>query len=161
MLFQHSIELECPPDALVEKMMSPRLFVHVSWPLLQFKSVDPATAPERWVERTYVVRLWLFGLLPLGIHNIVLTCRDRSSEMGKFWFELRDNGYSKSIPKWDHTMTVRKNSTGCSYTDSVEIKAGIVTPIIWAFASVLYRYRQRRLKRLVQNGFVFPALFGK
>lgn len=161
MLFQHTIDIGCPPDLLVEKMMSPLLFAHISRPLLQFVPVDPAVPPKRWAENKYVVSLRMFGVIPMGLHNIVLSYRDVSSEKGRFWFEFRDNGYSRLVSKWDHTMTVRKNSGGCEYSDSVEIKAGLITPLVWAFASVLYRYRQRRLKQLAESGFDFDALFGK
>lgn len=161
MLFQHSIDLDCPPEKLAEKLREPMLFAYVSWPILQFKPVDPATPPERWGEQKAVVKLSFLGVLPMGRHTLNISFRDRSVEKGKFWFEMRDDGFGQLVKKWDHTMTVRQNGGGCVYGDNVEIKAGPLTPFVWLFAMVLYRHRQRRLKRLAEGGFVFPALFGK
>ena len=39
------------------------------------------------------------------------------------------------------------------YTDSVEVRAGLLTPLVWAFATAFYRHRQRRWRRLVRRGF--------
>jgi len=38
------------------------------------------------------------------------------------------------------------------YTDVVEVWAGALTPVAWAFAQVFCRHRQRRLNRLVARG---------
>jgi len=159
MLFQEAITLECPPEKLADAVMSPRLFAYVSWPLMKFKPVDPAEPPEKWKERVYKVKVLLFGFLPIGRHYLNISFRDLSSEKGKFWFELRDNGHSTFVPKWDHKITIYKTSDGCHYSDRVEIKAGVFTPVVWGFASLLYRHRQRRLRQLAAAGFVFPALF--
>lgn len=38
-----------------------------------------------------------------------------------------------------------------SYTDEIEIQAGWLTPVIWLFAHVFYRHRQRRWKALLKQ----------
>jgi len=38
----------------------------------------------------------------------------------------------------------------CGYTDQIDIQAGILTPPIWLFAHIFYRYRQRRWRHLVR-----------
>lgn len=68
---------------------------------------------------------------------------------------LRDNGYSRLIPKWDHLITIRAAEGGCLYTDRVEIHAGVFTPFVWSFAWLFYRHRQRRWVHLVNNGFAY------
>jgi hypothetical protein len=160
MLFQHAITLGCSPELLAEHIMSPRLFIYVSRPVIKFKAVDPVSVPEKWKEEHYVVNMQLFGALPIGRHHINISFKNRSGEKGKFWFELRDNGSGTFISKWDHTIIVHKTSDGCLYRDHVEIKAGLFTPVVWAFASLFYRHRQRRLRQLAASGFSFTALPG-
>lgn len=41
--------------------------------------------------------------------------------------------------------------------DRVEVKAGLLTPFIWAYASLFYHYRQHRWRRLVEGGFAYPG----
>jgi hypothetical protein len=42
---------------------------------------------------------------------------------------------------------------GTLYTDNVRVEAGILTPIVWAFAVCFYQYRQRRWCQLVNDNF--------
>jgi len=38
-----------------------------------------------------------------------------------------------------------------SYTDEIEIQAGWLTPVIWLFAHIFYRHRQRRWKVMMKE----------
>ncbi|MBI3794947.1 MAG: hypothetical protein HY280_09515 [Nitrospinae bacterium] len=159
MIFQHSVNVDCAPETLAEKIKSPRVLAYVSWPVLGIVPVEPAVPPEMFLEQKYLVKLRLFGLIPIGWQVIDVSCRHLSAEKGKFWFELRDNGHGQMISKWDHTITITQNGAGTLYKDRIEIKAGFLTPFVWVFASVLYRHRQRRLCKLALRGFDLPALF--
>jgi hypothetical protein len=54
------------------------------------------------------------------------------------------------IKSWDHEIKFEvKDSKTCIYTDTVKIKAGAFTALVWLFANILYRYRQRRWKQLL------------
>lgn len=67
---------------------------------------------------------------------------------------LRDNGRSLLIQRWDHLITVEPDgSRRTRYTDRIEIEAGWLTPLVWAFAQVFYAHRQRRWRRLAASGF--------
>jgi len=37
------------------------------------------------------------------------------------------------------------------YSDEIEIRAGLLTPVIWAFAHGFYRHRQRRWRVLLSR----------
>jgi len=37
------------------------------------------------------------------------------------------------------------------YTDEIDIGAGALTPFVWAYAHLLYRYRQWRWRRLART----------
>ncbi|MDP9325016.1 MAG: hypothetical protein M3O87_00575 [Candidatus Dormibacteraeota bacterium] len=49
------------------------------------------------------------------------------------------------IKSWIHRITVEPLSADrCVYTDRIDIDAGPLTPLVWAYAQVFYRVRQRR-----------------
>ena len=55
------------------------------------------------------------------------------------------------VRTWRHELVVASiDDTSCRYTDRIDIDAGILTPVIVAFAHVFYRYRQRRWRELAR-----------
>ncbi len=55
------------------------------------------------------------------------------------------------ISAWNHRIHIEpENTVRCRYTDEIEIRAGILTPLVWAFAHLSLRYRQLRLRRLIR-----------
>lgn len=116
--------------------------------MVTFQPIEPAPLPEFWVEGTHWVKLLLFGFLPLGRQAIVI-----SFPAVDDIFMLRDNGYSALINQWDHTITLEQIGNQVRYRDEIRIAAGILTPLVWLFAGVFFRHRQRRLKVLATRGF--------
>lgn len=138
-------------ERCLEQVVTTRLLRYVAWPLVTFVPVSPPVLPERWEEGKYVVGLRLFGFIPLGRQTIDISVPSRSGSH----IVLRDNGYSSLISRWDHLITIRSAQGGCVYTDRVEIKAGVLTPIVWAFTWFFYRHRQRRWQQLVRQEFEY------
>jgi hypothetical protein len=92
------------------------------------------------------VMVSLFGKLPSQPYKMeVLECDDarmilRSSEQGA------------GVKSWQHTLTVNAVGTGSRLTDSIEIDAGLMTPIFALWAKYLYGARHKpRLKLLKQR----------
>ncbi len=75
--------------------------------------------------------------------------------MGRFYLELRDDGRGTLASTWDHLIVIQASGHGCSYTDRIEVKAGVLTLLVWSFAWVFYLHRQRRWRRLVASGFSY------
>lgn len=141
--------LTCNYEMAVININSSALLHHVAYPLVTF-SPDERTFPERWSEGTYWSKIYLFGFLPFGKQAIVISF-PKSPE-----FCLRDNGYSFFVKRWDHFIYVKKISESqVSYEDEVEIRAGVLTPIVWLFALMFYSHRQGRLRKLAQNSFKY------
>jgi hypothetical protein len=87
-----------------------------------------------------------FGLLPSTPH----TFRIVSVDGDKMQIDTRESGVS--IQAWNHSMKVQPISeTRCRYEDRIELQAGLLTPVVWAFASLFYRYRQSRWRQLVAS----------
>ena len=56
------------------------------------------------------------------------------------------------IRTWHHLMKVNVVDEATSvYADHVWIDAGILTPIAWLFAQLVYRYRQHRWRLLARE----------
>ncbi|WP_189613634.1 hypothetical protein [Saccharospirillum salsuginis] len=103
--------------------------------------------PTLWEEgATETTRLLLFGFIPAWEHTLTFQ-------------EINDNSrvlYTREggglVPVWNHLIQVipGKNET-CTYVDDVEVKAGILTFLIWGYAHIFYRYRQFRWRSLLHR----------
>ncbi|HMQ30426.1 MAG TPA: hypothetical protein PKD53_06830 [Chloroflexaceae bacterium] len=150
--------LDCPPERAWQEVQTSRLLAYITSPLVRFVPVDPLSLPPVWSEERYLVQMRLFGLLPFGTQWIVITRPVIDGTPGREHYELRDNGHGDFIATWDHRIILRETEDGRThYTDRVEVQAGLLTPFIWAYASLFYRYRQHRWRRLVASGFAYPG----
>jgi hypothetical protein len=148
--------LDAPTGRAWEAVRTPALLEHVAAPLVAFEPVDPPSFPERWVGRDYLVALTLFGVLPLGTQTIRITIPGADDRPGAQLYRIRDDGTGRIAATWDHLITLRETPDGkTAYTDEVTVDAGVLTPLVWLFAAVFYRYRQHRWRRLVANGFAY------
>ena len=94
----------------------------------------------------------IFGWFSFGKHWIVIS--KPQAENGPY--HIRDNGYGDHIKKWDHWINIQDAlDEKTLYTDQVDIEAGLLTPVVWLFSQVFYRYRQRRWRELVKNNFQY------
>ncbi|SEP82086.1 hypothetical protein [Microlunatus flavus] len=141
----------CSRERLAEELTRPVLLCRIAWPLLTFTPVDPAVLAGRWAFRPYVFALRLAGRVPLGEHTIVPQPPRSGAEV---W---HDAGHSDLVHVWDHRIELTDVHGMTRYTDLVEVRAGVLTPVAWAFAQVFYRHRQRRLNRLVAAGLLERA----
>ena len=138
----------CSRDRLAAELERPVLLCRIAWPLLAFTPVDPPRLEQRWAHKPYVFGLRLGGKVPLGEHTI-----DPQPPAGgaEVW---HDAGHSGLVTVWDHRIELREVHGMTRYTDVVEVRAGVLTPVAWLFAQVFYRHRQRRLNRLVAGGLL-------
>lgn len=150
MKVSRSTIIDLPPNVVWAEAQTARLLLHIAWPLMRFIPVGDEPFEHFKPGGRYEVKLRLFGILPFGTQWIVTSLYD--PETGQWPKRLRDNGYSALIDKWDHWITITPNAEGGTlYSDDVEISAGLMTPLIWAFAQVFYRHRQRRWRGLANT----------
>lgn len=144
-----STTLACTPDEAWNRVRTAALLLHVAAPLIRF-TPKGTPLPQGWAPGEYRVWMWLFGLIPLGWQAVVIS---EPAPEGEVRF-IRDNGYSPLIQRWDHWIAIRPGEDGTThYTDTVHIEAGLLTPLIVAFARVFYAHRQRRWRALARTGF--------
>jgi hypothetical protein len=147
MLARIATVFDCTAEQLWGEISRPASLRFVSAPLLYFEPLVPGELDSNWVVgKTYVLRLSLFGFLPAGEHRITLASIDREANL----IESKESGALS--PVWNHTIRFRPLENGkLHYTDEIEIRAGLLTGVVWAFAHVFYRHRQRRWRDLLQG----------
>lgn len=150
-------QLDAAPDTVWAHLLTPRLLLHVAAPLVAFSPVRPAQLPPVWADGDYAVRMRLWGWLPLGAQTLRISRR-----AGREVRQLRDAGSGGLAKTWEHVIEVEPGPGGTTrYTDTLQVRAGILTPLVWAFAHLFYRHRQRRLRALARGGFAYgPAAAG-
>jgi hypothetical protein len=149
MIMEKSTFLPCAPQRCIAEVLRPRLLHHVAFPLVRFVPINPAPWPDEWKPGAYWVKMRLFSIFPLGRQKIGISFPVRSQTH----LQMRDDGHSAMIRMWDHWIIIKEAPGGAHYTDSVEIQAGLLTPVVWAFAWIFYGHRQRRWRSLVKRGF--------
>ena len=111
-------------------------------------AIDPAgdtPLPERWPTdgSAVVMRVRPFHL-PVGWRHSI-----RVVEADAAGGRIRTEEGGGVVRRWSHTIGVQPlTARRCRYSDTIEIDAGGLTLPIWAWASIFYRVRQRRWRRL-------------
>lgn len=135
------------PDDVWAVLLTPALLRHVAFPLIIFDAAEPL--PGEWSEGDYQVSMRLFGLVPLGRQRI----RIRLLETESWPRHVRDEGSGSLAKVWRHDIFLRPDGNGATaYHDEVEVRAGLLTPVVWLFAHLFYRWRQHRWRALAQHG---------
>ena len=145
MLVRVSTRLPAPADLVWDAVQRTDTLRYVTRGLLAFR-LD-GEAPERLAEgETYRMRLLFFGFLPAWRHEIRVVRLDHAHR------EIRTEEHGGPVRAWRHRITVDDEGWGSArYLDEIEIAAGVLTPIVWVYAHLLYRYRQRRWRRLARR----------
>ena len=147
MLARISTVFDCTDEQLWRKIVEPKSLQFVAAPILHFEPLVAGELDGEWVVgKTYDLRLSLFGFLPAGEHRITLVSIDRAANL----IESKESGLL--APVWNHTIRFHPLENGrLHYTDEIEIRAGLLTGLVWAFAHLFYRHRQRRWKKLLRS----------
>jgi len=118
----------------------PALLSYVLWPWLSMTPTEPL--PETIAPGDEVsARLRFFGVFPGWTHTL------RVERLGDR--EIASQEHGGLVKTWNHTLTFEPTAErSCRYTDTVEIRAGLLTPLVALFAALIYRYRQARWRAL-------------
>lgn len=139
-------------ETIVEYVNLSKTLDYIAYPLLVFEPMNKNIFPKVWKNGKYLTSMKLFGFIPFGNQFIVI---EKIKERVPNEFILRDNGYGDVIKTWDHWIFIRKTKKDnlVKYIDRIEVKAGVLTIFIAIFASLFYRWRQYRWKRLIHYQF--------
>ena len=141
------VETELPTDAerVWRAMLHPASFSYVCRGLIGIPALDGRTEPMQEGE-CGTAWLLLFHVIPFSHHTIHLVEIDPDSRT------LRSEEHGGMLRAWNHTLHVEPlGETTCRYSDTVDIDAGRLTPAVAWAGKLIYRYRQRRWRKLVHK----------
>ena len=135
-----STVLDCSPQAAWQEMLKPTHLAHVAFPMATIVPLRGERFPDRWREgATVVARCFLFFVIPTGERRLVFERVDAARR------ELQTRESDPLVKSWDHLASAHDAPGGRTlYTDTIDIDAGMLTPLVWGWASLFYRHRQRR-----------------
>jgi hypothetical protein len=139
-----STTLDTDADTAWELVQRTSTFLYVTRGLFRWSN---GQLPEKWLTGVKVrSRMFIFHLLPAWMHELQIIAIDDQKRQ----FQTIEHG--GILRAWNHAITVEpENEARCRYTDLVEIKAGLLTPMVWLLAHVFFRYRQMRLRGYVRS----------
>jgi hypothetical protein len=137
-------ELPAPAERVWGLLLRRNTFLYITQRMMSYSDTD------RWPETLFspgivlTTRVRLFGLGPPSHHEVRVVRVDETERV----IETQENG--RLVGTWNHQMHVEVLSDAESrYTDRVELRAGLLTPVAWLFAYMFYRGRQRRWLKLL------------
>jgi hypothetical protein len=132
-------------DRVWPAMLSPVTFLYVCRGLFGFPALSGRSEPLRLGERGTG---WLiaFHLIPAYRHTIEIVEVDDATRT------VRTHEHGGVLRTWNHTLHVEAlDENTCRYSDTIEIDAGPATIVVAAAATGIFRYRQRRWRKLVRQ----------
>jgi hypothetical protein len=146
MIARVSTVLDASPPAAWEAVKRLDTFRYVTRGVLGYRAPDgtPDDLREGMVVRG---RLYFFHVLPAWSHEIRVVRVDEDAR------EILTSENGGPVKNWGHLILVEPGPQPgrCRYTDEIDIRAGVLTPLVWAYAHVFYRYRQARWRRLART----------
>lgn len=134
------------PETVWGEVKKPKTLFYLTRGMMGF--VGANKFPPLWQEGQEIeTRLVLFHFLPAWWRHYLKIVHVDNERM-----EILSNERSGFIKRWNHWIKVGQSPDGkASYTDRIEIKAGIMTFPVWLFANVFYRYRQTRWRKRLRS----------
>ncbi|MBV9351542.1 MAG: hypothetical protein JOZ23_08395 [Mycobacterium sp.] len=144
-----TIELETVLPTRTERvwqaMQSPATLLYVCKGLFGVPALAGRSEPLRAGERG-TVWLFAFHFIPAYRHTIEIAEVDEASHT------IRSREHGGILTAWNHTLRVEPiDEYSCRYSDKIEIAAGRATRIVAVIATGIFRYRQRRWRKLVRK----------
>jgi hypothetical protein len=140
-----STDLDIPADLAWETVKKPETFQYVVRGIMGVRLLDEI--PEDWGEGLTVrVRLFFFHVIPAWKHEIGIVRLDEAER------EIYTNERGGPVRRWNHRIKIDPVSASrCHYTDEIEVHAGPLTPLTGASTHLIFRYRQRRWRKLARR----------
>ena len=108
--------------------------------------------PPVWKEgETFYFKMFLHRFIPIGKHtiNVIKICLLYTSDAAD---EVVSNEYNKRVTIWNHYIQMEKITENViKYTDSVELYAGYLTPLVAWWTLYFYKHRQKKWQKITKN----------
>ena len=146
MIVDVSTVLNCSAAKAWNEVQNSSLFLYVIWPMARVVPTG-APFPERWSEGlTIQCKSLVFGVIPIGVRTLHIEKIDQKN------YEIQSREHDPLIARWDHLVSIKPLDDSRSiYRDTIDIDAGSLTFVVWAWANWFYRHRQRRWRALAKT----------
>jgi hypothetical protein len=142
-----STELNCSAAKAWDEVQKSSLLLHVIWPLARITTTGLPDFPETWRQGlTTQCRSYVFGFIPIGVRTLYFETIDQAD----YRFVIHES--DPLVKRWNHTISVTPSGMDRSiYRDVIDLDAGSLTILVWAWTSWFYRHRQRRWRTLAKT----------
>jgi hypothetical protein len=146
MIVDVSTSLDCSAAQAWDEVQKSSLLLHVIWPLARLVPTG-IPFPERWTKGlTFQCKSFIFGIIPIGVHTLHIEKIDHEN------YQIQSREHDALIAQWDHLVSIKPLDDSRSiYRDTIDIDAGSLTFVVWAWANWFYRHRQRRWRALAKT----------
>ena len=136
--------LAAPADQIWQLLLSKKTFLFITEGMMTFTDSEDWPEPLFSSDTKIDTKVCLFGRGPASPHQVRILRVDEVKQE----IDTEESGGLVSV--WNHRMRVDAVSREESlYTDHIELQAGLITPLVWPFAFLYYRYRHRRWRKLL------------
>jgi hypothetical protein len=142
-----STVLDCSAAKVWSEVQKSALLLHVIWPLARMSTSALPDLPKRWRQGQKVhCRVYVFGIIPIGVRELNFETIDQNG------CRIVTHESDPLVRSWNHTITITPFGPNRSkYRDVIDIDAGHLTGLVWAWTNWFYRHRQRRLRALTKT----------
>lgn len=143
MVVRVATDLKVPARVAWEALKRRDTFLFITRGAMRYRGADswPETLMATGTEIETIV--YPLRILPGSPHTF------RIVRVDEHQMEVDTEEHGGVIRAWNHSMKVEPLAESrCRYHDRIKLNAGPLTPMVWLFASLFYRYRQARWRRL-------------
>lgn len=150
MIIKMRSKLPVSPEVIWNNLKSTSTFQKVAAPLMIFKFASKGGFPNNWKEESYPLKMYLFGLIPLGDHHITFVKIDDANRV------LSTDETGQICKVWHHTMRVLVETDARStvFQDELFFKNGLLTLPTYVGVYLFFMYRHIRIKQLIKKGVI-------
>ena len=142
--------LHAPLERVWSAMQYPGTFLYVARGVLGVPSLRGRCEPFT-VGESGTGWLLLFHVIPLSRHTIEVIAIDEDRHA------ISTHEHGGLLRTWNHTLQVEPIDADTSrYSDTIELDAGALTPVVARVATTIFRHRQRRWHRLARRHLSRP-----
>ncbi len=138
--------LDTSADKIWNHLLNISTLIEICKPKMTFKSYR-MEMPGKWeLQKIYLFKLFGYGFIPIGKHEIVLERIDREKN------EILSREHNKIVTVWNHLIILEPTEANKTiYTDEVVLYAGIFTYFAALWSISFYRHRQRKWNKIANK----------
>lgn len=137
---------DCNINEVWQRIQNVSTLVEICKPMARF-TPHKGEMPTSWIiGKSYDFNLYFHCLFPMGKHSIMVESIDEQSH------QIQSREYNTLVPVWNHLIKIHPTKDGkVSYTDEIDLYAGILTGFVAWWSCRFYQHRQRKWKTILRK----------